>query len=492
MTSQDFFAYFPDLLRRLSPKGALGTLTAVPESYVPIIKLVFNGIEIDLIFVSIKTKTVITRDLSLNDNKLLDGLDASSIRSITGPRVTDEMLAAVPEQKTFRTALRAIKLWAQRRAIYANIVGFPGGVAWAILVARVCQSYPHALGATMVQKFFSMMKIWPWPDPVLLKNIDMSAGKEKVWNPAVYSGDKKNLMPIITPAYPSMCATYNISKSGKVVIMRELHRGSQITNQIFDPESPTTWRDLFRKHTFFTADHKYYLSVIASAPDQDSAKAWSGLVESKIRHLVGSLEFLSETINLARPFTKGFKRVHQVDSPEEAEQVHNGSTKYQTEETKTVETTDPELVTTNGEGAAVPEAGDTPIQTSASGKQKIHTITFYIGIDLTEKATKNLDISYATNDFYQKCREWEGCKGKDGIYVLKVIPCKNYELPGDLFDLAAGDVKPIKPAKAKKTSAVKRSFSEVDEAAMNGETSAKKPHMVASSVEAPAPTSVAT
>jgi poly(A) polymerase Pap1 len=41
----------------------------------------------------------------------------------------------------------------------------------------------------------------------MLKSIDPGTGKEKVWNPQVYSGDKRNIVPIITPAYPSMCAT---------------------------------------------------------------------------------------------------------------------------------------------------------------------------------------------------------------------------------------------------------------------------------------------
>src|SRR5277367_2913748 len=168
-------------------------------------------------------------------------------------RVTDEILELVPQQKTFRTALRAIKLWAQRRAVYANILGYPGGVAWAMLVARVCQLYPHAIGATIVGKFFFIIKDWQWPSPIMLKSIE--SGSLKVWNPTIYPGDKKNIMPIITPAYPSMCATYNISKSGKTIIQKELERGFQITKGIF--EGKLNWSDLFKKHTFFTADHKY-------------------------------------------------------------------------------------------------------------------------------------------------------------------------------------------------------------------------------------------
>lgn len=418
----DFFESFPQVLRRLAPPGAVGSLTAVPDSFVPIIKLVLNNIEIDLIFVAIESMVVIPRDLTLNDNKLLDGLDQASIRAITGPRVTDEILSLVPEHKTFRTALRAIKIWAQRRAIYANIVGFPGGVAWAMLVARVCQLYPHAVGATIVQKFFFIMNEWKWPMPVMLKSIE--TGKEKTWNPQIYPSDKKNIMPIITPAYPSMCATYNISKSGKTVILRELARGGRIANEIFDNKSQTTWKDLFKKHTFFTADHKYYLSVIASSTSQDAAKAWSGLVESKVRHLVTQLEFLSDLINLARPFTKGFKRVHKVVGQEQADEVRNGVMKYQVEETKTVETTDPEIVTTNGEGAAIPEASNVKPAALTDEPQTIYTITFYIGVDITDKASKNLNISSATNYFISQCQTWQNYN--QDLHSLKVIPCKKY------------------------------------------------------------------
>jgi poly(A) polymerase len=71
------------------------------------------------------------------------------------------------------------------RAVYANIVGFPGGVAWAMLVARICQLYPMACGATIIRKFFHLMKDWPWPRPVLLKNIEEGPLQVRVWNPSV-------------------------------------------------------------------------------------------------------------------------------------------------------------------------------------------------------------------------------------------------------------------------------------------------------------------
>ena len=71
------------------------------------------------------------------------------------------------------------------RAIYANVMGFPGGVAWAMLVARVCQLYPHATGSVIVGKFFRIIGQWGWPQPVLLKPIEDGPLQVRVWNPKV-------------------------------------------------------------------------------------------------------------------------------------------------------------------------------------------------------------------------------------------------------------------------------------------------------------------
>jgi hypothetical protein len=46
------------------------------------------------------------------------------------------------------------------KAIYSNVNGYLGGVAWAMLVARVCQLYPNAVAGAIVARFFTVMSKW--------------------------------------------------------------------------------------------------------------------------------------------------------------------------------------------------------------------------------------------------------------------------------------------------------------------------------------------
>ena len=49
---------------------------------------------------------------------------------------------------------------ALERAIYSNVNGFLGGVAWALLVARICQLYPNATSGAIVSRFYIIMYQW--------------------------------------------------------------------------------------------------------------------------------------------------------------------------------------------------------------------------------------------------------------------------------------------------------------------------------------------
>ncbi|KAJ5642197.1 hypothetical protein N7490_006197 [Penicillium lividum] len=443
---EDFFADFLPVLERLAPEGTIEKMTPVPDAFVPIIKLELAGISIDLIFARLMVPSV-PMNLDLKNNDYLRGLDEKEVRSLNGTRVTDEILELVPQQKTFRLALRAIKLWAQRRAIYANIVGFPGGVAWAMLVARVCQLYPQATGSVIVGKFFRIMNKWAWPQPVMLKPIEDGPLPMKVWNPKIYHGDRFHLMPIITPAYPSMCATHNISVSTKTVILRELQRGGDMVDKIFMKQ--LTWNDLFTRHSFFTNAYKYYLSITASSRTKEAEGIWSGLVESKLRHLVGALD-RKAVIAVAHPFPKGFERVHITKNEQEIEAVKNGSTKYQAKGT-TTETTDETkdaahqaAAESGAENVSVPEPSE-KLAEKTDGLT-MYTTTYYIGLELNQLeqgAPRSLDISTDSQIFKSTCTSWPGYQPE--VMDLAVTHVRSFDLPDDLFE--PGETRPVRKTK---------------------------------------------
>lgn len=189
-------------------------------------------------------------------------------------------------------------------------------------------------------------------------------------NRKLYPRDGLHLMPIITPAYPQMCATHNITKSTKEVIRRELQRGGEIMDQIMDGKLP--WKELFVKHTFFTKGYKYYLSIISASTTQEAQLIWSGLVESKVRLLVVNVE-AHESIALAHPFNKGFERVHRCTTDEEIEKVKNGSMEFLVDESSQKDS-EPAKET---DGATASDA-------TKEGPTMIYTTTFYIGLELRE------------------------------------------------------------------------------------------------------------
>jgi len=46
------------------------------------------------------------------------------------------------------------------RAIYSKVARFLSGVAWTILVARICQFYPNAVTGTVVCRFYILTSQW--------------------------------------------------------------------------------------------------------------------------------------------------------------------------------------------------------------------------------------------------------------------------------------------------------------------------------------------
>jgi poly(A) polymerase len=172
----------------------------------------------------------------LLDDNILRNCDKESIRSLNGCRVTDIILRLVPNQENFKTTLRVIKLWAKVRGVYSNVMGYLGGVAWAILVANICILCPYLAPNQLLKQFFFCYTHWEWSseNPVTLTEIknDRNHVGFPIDADLFYESKATDLMPIITPAFPSMNATYNVSHSTKRAMLIEFEKGLKITEAI--------------------------------------------------------------------------------------------------------------------------------------------------------------------------------------------------------------------------------------------------------------------
>ncbi|PPQ67593.1 hypothetical protein CVT25_012087 [Psilocybe cyanescens] len=398
VSREDFFDVFEPMLKEL--EGATD-VSGVPEAFVPIIKAEISGIPLDFLMARLALSSV-PDNLTLKDDNLLRSLDERCVRSLNGSRVIDEILRLVPNVQVFRDALRCIKLWAQRRAIYSNVNGFLGGVAWALLVARICQLYPNAIAGAIVSRFFIIMYQWSWPQPVLLKQIEEGPLQ-------LYPADRAHRMPIITPAYPAMCSTHNVTQSTQMIITEEFKRGAEIVDRVI--VGTAEWSELFAKHDFFHK-YRYYLQVIASTANQDLQTKWAGTVESRLRQLVMKLEYVDSLI-LAHPFIKGFDQVSYCLSEDEIRAVAQGEIS--------------DVVASRKKEDIEGKEGASPV----------YSTTFYIGLAIEPKPAgavgpRKLDISYPTTEFTKLVKMWD--KFDESTMGIIVRHIRSSGLPDNVFD----------------------------------------------------------
>ncbi|XP_047334654.1 nuclear poly(A) polymerase 1-like [Impatiens glandulifera] len=284
VTREDDF--FGELHRILLEMPEVTELQPIPDAHVPVMRFRINGVSIDLLYARLLL-WVIPEDLDISQDSILQNADEKTVRSLNGLRDTDQILHLVPNVESFRKTLRCMKFWAKQRGIYSNIVGFLGGINWALLVARVCQLYPNALPSMLVSLFFKVYTHWRWPNPVLLCGIEEGPFDLQVWDPRRNHMDRLHLMPIITPSYPCMNSSYSVSSSTLCIITEEFQRGNEICEDM--EANNTGWDTLFEPYPFFKA-HKNYLQIEIAAAAADDLMKWKGWVQSRRRQLTLKIE----------------------------------------------------------------------------------------------------------------------------------------------------------------------------------------------------------
>jgi poly(A) polymerase len=310
----DFFASF---VPTLASHADVTNLNAVPTAFVPIVKFELCNVHFDLLHSGLPQPSL--GGVNFLSDQCLVGMDDASVRSLNGSRVAEIVLQLVPDVSAFRSALRAVRLWAKRRGVYSNVLGYLGGINCAILVAKVAQIHPRAASAELVTRFFELYSQFDWE----CGWVELCAARRpqhaELRHHAIWGerpSDAAHTMPIITPAFPAMNSAYNVAKGSLAAIQREARRGAEIVARVEKGE--LAWSTLFEPTDFFSIYNRF-LRVRVSASSEEAHQRWFGWAETRLRGFVRELEATPrvETVRLlTTPFPEECGGVDRVGGDE--------------------------------------------------------------------------------------------------------------------------------------------------------------------------------
>ena len=104
-----------------------------------------------------------------------------------------------------------------------------------------------------------------------------------VWN----QYDEGSIMPVITPCYPSMNSSHNVSPATLEIILEEFKRGEKIIENI--EKKLDVWDSLFEPLPFFSY-FPHFIQVHIFSKSPADLRSLKGFFESKIKILTKVLE----------------------------------------------------------------------------------------------------------------------------------------------------------------------------------------------------------
>ena len=306
-------AFFNTLYENIGRKEEVTDLRQLPYAYVPVIKMSYRGIEVDLTMSRLIASEKVPEDEEfLRASFITKDMDQKCLRSFNGYRATCELLELVPSVEKFKLTLRVIKLWAKKNGLYGNMLGFLGGASWAILVAKVCilagEEGTKASCVHLLHRFFYTFANWNWPDPVYIRKVDNQP--HSAWNPALNYFDREHAMPIITSSIPQMNSAVNVTRTNCQLITDRCAEAYVVCQSVMQGES--VWADLFRTKNFF---EQFEFYILISGACQGDGGLWFGSIESKLRQLnnrIASCSKVSDVRVWPQPFKKEGESLEQM------------------------------------------------------------------------------------------------------------------------------------------------------------------------------------
>lgn len=133
--TQQFFDNFDLYLETIH---GVTYIKKIKDAYVPLIKVVFNDVKVDISFAKYFSDEIPQKFVSLTNDQI-SRLDHTSQLSINSLRNNEFILNYVPVLSNFQLLAKFVRFWAKQRYVFGNMYGFLGGINIAILAAEVYQ-----------------------------------------------------------------------------------------------------------------------------------------------------------------------------------------------------------------------------------------------------------------------------------------------------------------------------------------------------------------
>eukprot|EP01114_Cavostelium_apophysatum_P016840 TRINITY_DN4870_c0_g1_i2.p1 TRINITY_DN4870_c0_g1~~TRINITY_DN4870_c0_g1_i2.p1 ORF type:complete len:470 (-),score=73.87 TRINITY_DN4870_c0_g1_i2:147-1475(-) len=286
---EDFFIILHDLLLR---EERIDTVKKVPDARIPVMQMVIDGTQVDLLFCSWCDDNVPNMYVSPPQSF---NMDSKSLQSLNGVADAEFILGYVPNVEFFRIVLNFCKTWAKKKLIYSDRFGFLGGISWTVLVAFACKSFPQVTDLDeMLLNFFEMYSKWNWNDKIvyLTKSCNYQINKQK------------DRMTVMTCSFPYKNTLQHMSHSTKRLTLQQLENAA-IAMRTLRGQGRFDRKVLLKEEDFFST-YRDFLKIKISAVNEASLERMIGWFESRMMILVFKLELNSREVRF-HPLAQRFK-----------------------------------------------------------------------------------------------------------------------------------------------------------------------------------------
>ncbi|KAM3131565.1 hypothetical protein pb186bvf_016349 [Paramecium bursaria] len=266
--------FFQGLYNILMNTKGVEQINKIESTTNPIIKMIFKGLHIDINFAQLNLDTLpknIDDHLDELRQNLFQG-EEKSVNALNGRKNGILIRNSVVNQNQFVESLKIVKLWAKRRGISGNILGYLGGISWAILVSKICQLFPNLDSLTTVDIFFKVYSLWNWQNYISIDDSDQeNKFSQLCWKDEQNERKQFELMKIITPAYPYINSSYKVRDITFRTMMDEFRRGAELND----------WNKVIEDFDFLNYFQHYFTISIVSDDEQNFHK-WIGFCEAQL------------------------------------------------------------------------------------------------------------------------------------------------------------------------------------------------------------------